>query len=183
MTLLQTDHFSLRPIDRKDAPVFAALCNDALIARNTARIPYPYSLKDAEEFTAMVDHAFHRGTEFAFAVCESGEIIGCCGVMRITNEVYELGYWIAAAARGKGAATEAARAVSHFAFHERGAQKLLAGHFADNPASGRVLEKAGFSYTGETRKQFSLGRGGEAETHRMTLARADFIPPQNAAFS
>ena len=42
-----------------------------------------------------------------------------------------------------------------------------AGHFADNPASGRVLEKAGFLYTGELRTGFSRARGEEARTRRM----------------
>jgi RimJ/RimL family protein N-acetyltransferase len=43
----------------------------------------------------------------------------------------------------------------------------MAGHFSDNPASGRVLEKAGFLYTGEVRKGFSRARGAEAATRRM----------------
>lgn len=183
MTLIHTNRFILRPIERGDAPAFTTLCNDALIARNTARIPHPFSLKDAEEFTVIAANAFDRETEFAFAICEDGDIVGCCGVMRITIEMFELGYWIGAPARGRGGATEAARAVAHFAFERRGADKLLAGHFADNPASGRVLEKTGFRHTGETRKQFSLGRGGEAESLRMALARADFIAPEGVTFA
>jgi RimJ/RimL family protein N-acetyltransferase len=44
----------------------------------------------------------------------------------------------------------------------------VAGHFADNPASGRVLEKAGFLYTGERRRRFSLSRGEPVETRMMS---------------
>ncbi len=176
MTVLHTSRFVLRPIEEADAPVFARLCNDADIARNTARIPHPYTLDDAQGFAAATATAFALEKEFAFAVCDHGDIVGCCGVMRITNELYELGYWVALAARGCGVATEAARAVSHFAFAERRAETLIAGHYTDNPASGRVLEKAGFRYTGETRKQFSLGRGGEADCFRMRLDREDFAP-------
>ena len=44
---------------------------------------------------------------------------------------------------------------------------VVAGHFTDNPASGRVLEKAGFLYTGEVRAGFSKARGDEAHTRRM----------------
>ena len=43
----------------------------------------------------------------------------------------------------------------------------MAGHFTDNPASGRVLEKAGFLYTGAVRSGFSKARGGDARTRRM----------------
>jgi RimJ/RimL family protein N-acetyltransferase len=41
------------------------------------------------------------------------------------------------------------------------------GHFVDNPASGRVLEKAGFLYTGVVEPQFSLGRDCNVETRLM----------------
>ncbi|WP_165793640.1 GNAT family N-acetyltransferase [Hyphococcus luteus] len=183
MTLIHTRRFLLRPIEEIDAPVFARLCNDEQIARNTSRIPHPYTLEDAEGFTAAISQAFALGKEFAFAVCDNGELIACCGVTRITIELYELGYWVSAPARGCGVATEAARAVSHFAFAERSAEKLLAGHFTDNPASGRVLEKTGFRKTGETRKQFSLGRGGEAESARMAMMREDFAPPPDVTFA
>ncbi|MCG2661883.1 MAG: N-acetyltransferase, partial [Brevundimonas sp.] len=44
---------------------------------------------------------------------------------------------------------------------------LVAGHFADNPASGRVLEKSGFLYTGETRRAWSRARRAEIETRMM----------------
>ena len=178
MTLIKTNRFLLRSVDEADAPVFALLCNDELIARNTARIPHPYSLEDAEFFAAGRAKAFALGTEYAFAVCDAGEIVGCCGVARITNEMFELGYWVAMAARGCGVATEAAEAVSQFAFAKLGARIVAAGHFTDNPASGRVLAKVGFRYTGETRKQFSLGRGGEFDSRRMSLARDEFAAAQ-----
>ena len=45
--------------------------------------------------------------------------------------------------------------------------QLEAGHFADNPASGRVLSKAGFAYTGEVKSMFSLGRGESVPCKRM----------------
>ena len=183
MTLLQTHRFLLRPIEQSDAPVFARLCNDELIARNTARIPYPYTLEDAEIFTKTAAAAFRHGKEHAFAICEQDAVIACCGVMRITNILFELGYWVSLPARGRGVATEAAHAVSHFAFTTLHAETLLAGHFADNPASGRVLEKIGFRHTGDTRLQFSLGRGGEAESLRMKLDREAFNAPDSVEFA
>ena len=183
MTLIQTNRFLLRPFQEADAPALIRLCNDEQIARNTSRLPYPYTPEDADYGVKSAIAHFGNGTEFRFAVCDGAELIGCCGVTRITIEMFELGYWVAATARGKGVATEAAQAVAHFAFNHRGAEILLAGHFTDNPASGRVLEKTGFHYRGETRKQFSLGRGAEADTRRMSLAREDFTPPEGVAFA
>jgi RimJ/RimL family protein N-acetyltransferase len=44
---------------------------------------------------------------------------------------------------------------------------LGAGHFVDNPASGRVLEKAGYLYTGSTRRMACVARGEEVEAREM----------------
>lgn len=182
MTVIHTARLLLRRIEETDAPAFARACNDALIARNTARIPHPYSLDEATSFVAVIGDAFDKGEECAFAVCENDELVACCGVSAKPDH-FELGYWVSAQQRGRGVATEAARAVAHFAFKKLGAPVLRAGHFTDNPASGRVLEKIGFRYTGETVMQFSLGRGGEAESFRMMLRREDFSAPDNMRFS
>ncbi len=40
-----------------------------------------------------------------------------------------------------------------------GHRRIVAGHFIDNPASGRVLRKAGLCPTGEIAARFSRGRG------------------------
>ncbi len=183
MTIITTPRFTLRPIRDDDAPEFARLCNDIAIARNTARIAHPYTLQDAQAFTGMIQAAFAAGTEYAFAVTENAAIVACAGIMPRGEGVLDLGYWVAAEARGKGAATEAAGAAALFAFERCGAESLIAGYFTDNPASGRVLAKLGFKPTGETANLFSLGRGGEAEAIRMALARADFAPPANVRFA
>jgi len=49
---------------------------------------------------------------------------------------------------------------------------LHAGHFVDNPASGRVLSKAGFVYTGEIVQQFSMARGERVLSKRMRFGEA-----------
>ena len=79
----------------------------------------------------------------------------------------EMGYWIGRPFWGRGLATEASRAALGWARRSWGKRAILAGHFVDNPASGRVLENAGFLYTGETRRQFSLARGEAVDTRMM----------------
>ena len=171
MSDLTTKRIILRAIVKSDAPAFAQLCNDEELARNTARIPHPYTLDHAKGFVAYAEEARASRTEFTFAVCEHGDIVACCGVRAMDGGTHELGYWVGRDARGRGVATEAARAVVAFAFDTLGAREITAGHFADNPASGRVLEKIGFVKTGETPDLFSLGRGGESKTVRMALRR------------
>jgi len=180
--IIQTKRFTLRAIVESDAPAFVVLCNDELLARNTARIPHPYTLDDAKKFAAYACAAFANGSEYPFAVCEEGVIIACAGV-KCDGEEFELGYWVSAQARGRGVATEAAAAVAQFAFGQLGAHTLLAGYYTDNPASGRVLAKLGSNPTGETANLFSLGRGVEAETARVALARAEFVPPADIVFA
>ena len=63
---------------------------------------------------------------------------------------------------GRGYATEAGRAVVAIARHALGLKRLNAGHFIDNPASGRVLTKLGFRATGRVEPRHSRARGGEA---------------------
>ena len=180
--IIETNRFTLRAITAADAPVFAVLCNDELLARNTARIPHPYSLVDAKKFVDYASAAFADGSEYPFAVCEGDDILGCAGI-KCGDGAFELGYWVGSGARGRGVATEAAGAVAHFAFERLGAQRLVAGHYIDNPASGRVLKKLGFKPTGETPMLFSRGRGAEAQTARLALDRADLAAPENIRFA
>jgi RimJ/RimL family protein N-acetyltransferase len=79
----------------------------------------------------------------------------------------ETGYWIGRDYWGRGFATEALEGAMVWASRKWKRRALVAGHFADNPASGRVLEKAGFLYTGEVRKPFSRARQSPVDTRRM----------------
>ena len=175
MFQIKTGTLLLRPIGSADAARFHQLCNDVEIARNTARITHPYSRADADAFVSRRGAGmFGNDDEYVFAVCRDDAIVACAGAHRTDPGVYEIGYWVGADYRGRGVATGAARAVTQFAFDKLGAKTATAGHFIDNPASGRVLERAGFGLTGETVMMHSAGRGEEVETVRMAVARADF---------
>jgi len=54
---------------------------------------------------------------------------------------------------GNGYATDALTAVCGYAFEERRLNKVYATTYATNPASSRVLEKAGFTREGVLRKE------------------------------
>lgn len=182
MTVIRTERLVLRPVARADAPRFVTLCNDADIARNTARIPHPYTAEDAAKFVSYAERAMADGKEHIFAVMRDGEIVACAGASAEDHDVWEIGYWVGAAWRGDGVATQAAGAVTQFALEMLGARLATAGWFTDNPASGRVLEKVGFKRTGERVLTHSVGRGGKAETERMMLAPDDFHPTARASF-
>ena len=84
-------------------------------------------------------------------------LIGACGLGKHNGEA-ELGYWIARPYWGLGFASEAGCAVMKIA-QAVGHRKLVSGHFIDNPASGRVLQKLGFRSTGKSEHRRSEGRG------------------------
>jgi len=141
--VLETERLTLRAPRRTDAKVLARIVNDRRIAVNTARIPHPYTLGDAEEFIGAVNR---RNGEACFVIICEDRLIGACGIEPRPDGV-ELGYWLGVAYWGRGFATEAVRAVIDYAFDEFEHEALQAGARVSNPASRRVLEKCGFQWT------------------------------------
>jgi len=143
--VLETKRLALRAPRLEDAKTVAALANDRRIAENTARIPHPYKLTDAQGFIAGANKA---ADEAVFMITLRDEtIIGACGVV-LQDETPELGYWLGVPYWGKGYATEALHAAIDYAFTDLEHAALQAGARVTNPASRRVLEKCGFQWTG-----------------------------------
>ena len=147
--VLETKRLVLRAPRLEDAKAVAALANDRRIAENTARIPHPYKLADAESFIS----ASNDGGEALFLItarerASKGAILGACGFVTRDKEVPELGYWLGVEHWGKGYATEALHALIDYAFGAFDHAALQAGARVTNPSSRRVLEKCGFQWTG-----------------------------------
>jgi RimJ/RimL family protein N-acetyltransferase len=143
-----TARLRLRAPRRDDASAIAALANDRRIAENTARIPHPYTLADAEGFLGYLAES---ETETAFAITLADDaLIGLCGLLMKPRKTPEIGYWLGVPYWGHGYATEAARAVVDHAFEDLGLDRLEAGARVSNPASRRVLEKCGFQWNSVT---------------------------------
>jgi RimJ/RimL family protein N-acetyltransferase len=144
--VLKTERLILRAPQMGDAEAVTSLINDRRIAENTARIPHPYTLADAEGFIARA-HEDDREAQFLITLADD-TIVGGCGVGTLSSSTPEIGYWIGIPYWGKGYATEAARALIDYAFGDLGHDKLEAGARVSNPASRCVLEKCGFQWTG-----------------------------------
>lgn len=143
--VLETKRLALRAPRLEDAKTVTLLANDKRIAENTARIPHPYTLSDAESF---IGRANVTGGEVVFLITlRDKSIIGACGITTL-DDLPEIGYWLAAPYWGKGYATEALQAAIDYAFVDLDHQMLNAGARVTNPASRRVLEKCGFQWTG-----------------------------------
>ena len=150
----RTKRLLLRPSWPEDAHELYQAIADEGIVRNLARAPWPYTEQDAAIFTALEHldkYPTFRRTDGA------PRLVGACGLGE-TDGKAELGYWIGRPYWGLGYASEAAKAVVAVA-KAIGHERLVAGLFTDNPASGRVLRKLGFISTGKTELRNSLGRG------------------------
>nr|WP_070960834.1 GNAT family N-acetyltransferase [Hyphomonas sp. Mor2] len=171
----RSERFLMRAPRAEDARQIACCVNDADMARNLARLPHPYAPKDALDWVAYADKARAQGREYAFVIthAEAG-VIGSVGFNRATGDAWEIGYWVDKAVQGRGVATEAAQALLAWGETQFGVSRFEAGHFQDNPASGRVLEKLGFKRTGE-RMMYSQGRGGKDKAWRYALGAEDAL--------
>lgn len=153
-----TERLLLRPGWPEDAPALAKAIGEETIVRNLASAPWPYDLTHARAFLETE----RRPDEASFLVFRrtlgGPQLIGSAGLGRRPDGEIELGYWIARPNWGLGYATEAGRAVVTIARDALRLKRIHAGHFLDNPASGRVLEKLGFRPTGLVADRFSCGR-------------------------
>lgn len=176
---IETRRLMLRAPEAQDAPRIQAVCADLDVARMTARIPHPYVLTDAEAWIGKAQGQ-DPGKERMFVVDHEDE--GVIGMISLFPQLAgadghgsavgprlgsELGYCVGKPWQGRGFATEAVQGVLSWARRDWRRRVVLAGHFSDNPASGRVLEKAGFLYTGERRPMFSVARDAWAASRMM----------------
>lgn len=165
---IETPRLRLRRLRMSDAQRIAQFCDDPGVGRNLARTPLPYLTSAAEGWIMINAARASLGHDFVYAVELPGEgLIGAIGAHKSGESGFELGYWFGRPFWGQGFATETATA---FVTEARKLGALEAGHFIDNPASGRVLSKVGFAYTGETKTMFSLGRGESVACKRMRYA-------------
>jgi RimJ/RimL family protein N-acetyltransferase len=165
---IETERLRLRPLRMADAVYIAELANDPEVARMTTGVPYPYRLADAQGFIASRGQADPEQDLPLLIEHRQFGPIGMTGFHRTPGvRLVELGYWLGHTFRGRGFATEAAIAAVRWAHEEWGKRAVLSSHFPDNPASARVLAKAGFLYTGEVVARFSRGRGRTVDSRMM----------------
>lgn len=150
---LTTARLFLRAFVLADAPVVAALVGDRAVAEMTLNIPHPYESAMAEEWIAAGSGV--EGDEHRFAIVRRDDeaLIGAMGLVVTPRHARaELGYWIGRPYWNQGYCTEAGRAVLGYGFLSLGLHRIMADHFARNPASGRVMQKLGMQREGLARE-------------------------------
>lgn len=143
--------------DESDIDRIAELCRDPEVAAWTT-VPSPYERAHAESFVgSTVPEAWSSGRECTWALREagSGVLHGMVGLHHIDDGEGEIGFWLAAEARGRGWMTTAVDLVLDYGFAEApaglGLLRVVWHAYAGNTASAAVARRAGFQWEGVAR--------------------------------
>jgi [ribosomal protein S5]-alanine N-acetyltransferase len=159
--ILQTSRLILRPFTLEDGPRVQELAGNARVADTTLNIPHPYPDGVAEEWIAMHPEFASEGSSLVWAITNlETQLIGSINLMLKVNShsnAGEFGYWLGESYWNQGFMTEAVQAVVRYGFDTLGLHRIFAAAFSRNPASIRVMEKAGMRFEGITRGRMLKG--------------------------
>ena len=162
----------IRPWRPGDAPVIVEALNDPGVTDNLRDgLPKPYTEADALKYII----ASQEEGAYAFAITEDGAAVGSIQLSRqgnIHSRTAELGYYVVRRRWGAGICTEAVRQICRFAFENTDVLRIFAEPFAENAASCRVLEKAGFQLEGVLRRN-AVKNGQVRDMRLYSLVRED----------
>jgi RimJ/RimL family protein N-acetyltransferase len=145
---LDTERLRLRPARLDDLDTWLAVSRDA----EEVWWGEPQSTLDdarANLEKQIAGQERHGFSLWAVELRDTGELIGVTGLQHLSEgPEIEVGYRFLRERRGRGYATEAARAAIRFGFDELGLERIVAVTLPTNRASRNVLEKCGLGFVG-----------------------------------
>lgn len=171
----ESDRIYLRKWRENDADALYELAKDPELG---PRAGWP-AHQSVEESLEVIKRFFLNSTTWAIILKDTGEIVGCAGFhtkgasnIPLESNEAEVGYWIARPYWNQGLCTKALNIVIEHCRNTGKYTTLYGEHFTDNPASGRVMEKCGFSYTGQNRTcpGLQIGSNKEVRVLKMDLS-------------
>jgi RimJ/RimL family protein N-acetyltransferase len=144
------------------AALVECIDGDAEIFRWLDQVPQPYTIDDALAYVRDSPQ-----TTFAITDAESGRILGSIGIGPAEDAVREIGYWLRADARGRGAATRALVLVSRWALEQHDVARLQLRADVENAASCRVAERAAYTREGVLRSAHWNPRLGRRQDYAL----------------
>jgi len=147
---LATERLDLRPFEAGDEPFILELLNDPMWIRFIG----DRNIRTLADAAGYIERILKTQARFGFSLLrvglKDGTPIGMCGLIKRDNfEHVDLGFAFMPAWRGQGYARESAEAVRDYAVEELGLERLVAFTDVENVASGKLLERLGFTYEGE----------------------------------
>jgi RimJ/RimL family protein N-acetyltransferase len=154
---LADDRILLRGLRDADVRAVAAACRDGEIVRWTTQIPLDYTEENASQWIASTHDGWASGTADFAVVEHEGRFVGAIGLVVREPWLGEIGYWTAAAQRGRGYTTRALKLVTTWGY-ALGLTRLQLTILVGNTASERVAAKAGYRREG-TLRSYANQRG------------------------
>ncbi len=149
--VIETARLTLRPMRDSDAGLLEMYASDRRVAEATG-IPHPLPPGSTEAFMARSLAEERVEDVWVMDGAKSGHagVLGVIGLERMGRGQSKIGYWVAPAFWNTGIASEAVEAILDV--NPQDCETIFAHIFQDNPASARVLTKAGFQYLGDAER-------------------------------
>lgn len=150
MQTLKTDRLVLRKLEERDTPLyFQRLGSSQEVTRHMLWVPH----REIAESAASIQKVLRRYEEgasyrWAIALKRDDSLIGIIDLLHFdeTANTCSFAYMLGKEFWNQGYGTEAVEAAFRFAFTQMEVEAIIADHFAENPASGAVMRKAGMAY-------------------------------------
>lgn len=165
---IRTERLLLRPAEAGDARAIAEGLGDFEVTRWLARVPYPYSLDEAERFLAWERAQRQIGEDRVFIV-DRGGFLGLVS-LRGRGHAPILGYWLSRDHWGMGYMSEAVAAVLAEAFADPAVTAVHSGVFDGNLRSLAIQKRLGFEIEGHS-MQHNLALGRDLDHIDTVLTR------------
>ncbi len=172
--IIETERLLLRRWKLSDADALYKYACDPEVGPHAGWPPH----KSIEESRMIIREVFTNDYTWAVVLKQTNEPIGCMGYylhgvsnIEIGENDAEVGYWIGKPHWNKGYCTEALQAMIRYCYEKKGFVTLWSDFFIDNPASGRVMEKCGFTDTDKENYCSNLYHGEDRPVHIMKLEK------------
>lgn len=188
--ILTTKRLILRTWKPSDIPLMAAISSDPLVMK------YFPAIQDMTATKALIDHINQHYEKFGYAtyaveIKETHEFIGFVGLNHPSFEIpnfqpsglpiVEIAWRLSSQYWGKGYATEAAKAVLHYAFTELNLSEIISFAVQTNVKSRRIMEKIGLHHSEEDDFDHpKLGNDSSLKRHALYRLTRNEYNSQNA---
>jgi RimJ/RimL family protein N-acetyltransferase len=164
----------LRPPAERDVTAIVAACDDAQMARWLPRLPHPYGPDDARGWIARSATSWAEGRAAHFVIEDAAVdgVIAAFSAEPAEPSGFEVGWWLAPEARGRGRMTHAVQLAAAWLLDAGRTHRLQAFIRPDNAPSIAVAERVGFQCEGLLRRGLD-DRGQPRDVLLYGLLRTD----------
>jgi RimJ/RimL family protein N-acetyltransferase len=175
--VLDAGAYSLRRFEFTDLDLVRRASDDPVIPF-VSTVPCPFTEEDGRSYIARQRRRLLDGYGYSFVIADAGGGgVGSIGLWLrdIDQGRAQVGYWVAAAGRRRGAAGNALRAVSRWAMSTLAVARLEIHVEPWNAASVRTAESAGYQLEGLCRSWQEVG-GERRDMYAFSLVASDASP-------